>query len=200
MMNLNRKWGLKLSQQHSRSSLAVHLTMRLFGRLTQCETIKDMNETVHTATLVFCYRYNTLELKKHLAKLEKSINTFKPSSLLNDISDGKKEYPSVEDDSDHMLPIEDSGSAKSETTKATNVKENSEILYQIKGSKFQKYWDKKISICNSKARVKRLVSQETSTFSPNTLNTSVNFIYLYAYCGVKLCSLKWSIPSVPIDS
>ena len=144
MMNLNRKWGLKLSQQHSRSSSAVHLAMRLFGRLIQCETIQDMNEIVHTATLVFCYRYNTLELKNHLAKLEKNINTFKPSSLLNDISDGKKEYPSVEDDSDDMITIEDSGSAKSETTKATNVKENSEILYQIKGSKFQKYWDKKI--------------------------------------------------------
>ena len=86
-----------------------------------------MNEIVHTATLVFCYRYSTLELKKHLAKLEKSINTFKPSSLLYDISDGKQasEYPSVEDDSYEMITIEHSGSAKSETTKATNVKENS---------------------------------------------------------------------------
>ena len=95
-----------------------------------------MNEIVHTATLVFCY---TVELKKHLAELEKSINTFKPCSLLNDISDGKKEYPSVEDHSDDMITTEDSGSAKSETRKATNVKENSEILYQAKGSKFQKY-------------------------------------------------------------
>ena len=99
--------------------------------------IQDMNEIVHRTALVFCYRYNTLELKKQLAKLEKSINTFKPSSLLNDISDGKKEYPSVEDDGDDIITIEYSGSAESETTKAINVKENSEnseILYQIKGS------------------------------------------------------------------
>ena len=65
-----------------------------------------------------------------------------------------------------MFTIEDSGSASSETTKATNVKENSEILYQIKGSKFQEHWDKKMFNLQQQSKGEAVGVKRNKYFSP----------------------------------